>query len=95
MKTKYYSDQHVQLAANSKPISYSILLTLKRWCNGIGKAFDRLANPDYEPKVWEKKNRNGTVYWNVYDPVLGYTARFSSELEVRLWLDQYFNRLLD
>jgi hypothetical protein len=42
-----------------------------------------------EPRVWQKRDRHGNVIaWYVYDPQLGYTTSFSSELEVRLWFEQ-------
>ena len=95
MKTKYLSYQQVHLAANPNPRNYPVLLIWKYWFDRIGQAFNRLLASGSEPKVSEKKNRNGTVYWHVYDPVLDYTASFGSELEVRLWLDQYFARSPD
>lgn len=41
-----------------------------------------------EPKVRQKSNRRGEIWWEVYDPYTNLTARFASELEVRMWLDQ-------
>ncbi len=41
-----------------------------------------------EPKVRKKSNRRGEIWWEVYDPNRHLTANFTSELEVRMWLDQ-------
>ena len=43
-----------------------------------------------EPKVWEKRDRNGNTYWVAYDPANRCTATFSSEREVRIWLDERY-----
>jgi hypothetical protein len=41
-----------------------------------------------EPKVHKKSNRRGDMWWEVYDPYTNMKASFTSELEVRMWLDQ-------
>lgn len=41
-----------------------------------------------EPKVRKKSNRRGDIWWEVYDPQHNLTANFTSEAEVRMWLDQ-------
>ena len=41
-----------------------------------------------EPRVWQKRDRFGQTYWQVYDPIRDRFARFSSEQEVRQWLEQ-------
>ena len=43
-----------------------------------------------EPKVWKKTNRHGEIFWEVYDPYRNLKATFTSELEVRMWLDQRY-----
>jgi predicted DNA-binding transcriptional regulator AlpA len=45
-----------------------------------------------EPKVSEKRNRNGHPYYQVYDPVSNASATFSSEAEIRAWLEQRYYR---
>lgn len=44
-----------------------------------------------EPKVTQRRDRTGNLTWRVYDPVTGQAHQFSSESEVRSWLDQRFN----
>ena len=46
-----------------------------------------------EPKIVAQKNSYGKVYFKVYDPQTKWTGTFSSEQEVRIWLDQrYYSR---
>ncbi|MBD2066745.1 hypothetical protein H6F93_04260 [Leptolyngbya sp. FACHB-671] len=43
-----------------------------------------------EPQISQKRDRSGEVFWRVYDPTTGESARFNSELEVRFWLEQRY-----
>jgi len=43
-----------------------------------------------EPRIWQKQDRSGQVYWQVYDPIRNRSDRFSSEQEVRRWLEENF-----
>jgi hypothetical protein len=92
VKTKYLNYRQVQLTANSNLDSSDILLILKSWFNTVAKTLIRFIQPSDEPRVWEHQNRNGTVYWCVYDPTSGFKACLGSELEVRFWLEQHFSR---
>jgi hypothetical protein len=44
-----------------------------------------------EPKIWQKKDAEGNIIWHTYDPVSGYQARFDTEQEVRVWLEERYN----
>lgn len=53
--------------------------------------WDAVAAPtSSEPRVWQKRDRFGQIYWQVYDPIRDRSARFSSEQEVRQWLEENF-----
>ncbi|MEC4804027.1 MAG: hypothetical protein SAJ12_00545 [Jaaginema sp. PMC 1079.18] len=43
-----------------------------------------------EPKINIQRDRAGLVYWSVYDPVKGDRTRFTTEAEVRTWLEQRY-----
>lgn len=43
-----------------------------------------------EPKIYQKHDHNGNLYFQVYDPIAHQTSTFSSEQEVRVWLDQRY-----
>lgn len=90
MKTKPLSYQQINLTASStstqKTMWHFLANGFMQFCNAIANAI----RADYEPKVWEHKDRQGTTYWRVYDPLSGYTMRFASEMEVRMWLENYY-----
>jgi hypothetical protein len=45
-----------------------------------------------EPKVSERRDRKGRLYYQVYDPVSNSSAAFGSESEIRAWLEQRYYR---
>jgi hypothetical protein len=45
-----------------------------------------------ELKVFERCDRHGNVYYQVYDPFNRTSANFGSEAEIRAWLDQRYYR---
>jgi hypothetical protein len=47
---------------------------------------------DAEPKVWQKRDRKGNLFFQVYDPRTGQVARLSSENEVRAWIEERYRR---
>ena len=45
-----------------------------------------------EPHVKQKCDRKGNYYWQVYEPISGSYLSFSSEREVRTWLENRYYR---
>lgn len=43
-----------------------------------------------EIKIVEKTDKNGVLTWEVWDRVMGDRSTFSSEAEVRAWLDERY-----
>lgn len=43
-----------------------------------------------EPRLYSRKNRCGSPYWEIHDPIIGRRVFFSSEAEVRDWLDRRY-----
>lgn len=43
-----------------------------------------------EPKINQKCDRQGNIYWQIYDPVTRQYASFASEKEVRIWLEKRY-----
>lgn len=43
-----------------------------------------------EPKIHQKYDRHGNLYFQVYDPIAQQSSTFSTEQEVRIWLDQRY-----
>jgi hypothetical protein len=45
-----------------------------------------------ELKVFERCDRHGNLYYQVYDPYTQKSALFGSETEIRYWLEQRYAR---
>jgi hypothetical protein len=61
----------------------------------LGKIKTAIANQvqnGSEPRVWVRQDRQGNVYYQVYDPLSRRSATFSSESEIRYWLEQRYAR---
>ena len=43
-----------------------------------------------EPKITQCRDRQGNLYYQVYDPVTNRSDSFGSESEVRWWLEQRY-----
>lgn len=48
---------------------------------------DNALSLNTDPQIWQKKQDDGFVWW-VYDPATNQSMCFSSENEVRCWLDE-------
>lgn len=70
---------------SSKRISIN-LPSLEQLWNSLLDAFARSS----EPRIYQKRTHDGKFYFKVYDPVARQTNTFSSETEVRIWLDQRY-----
>lgn len=45
-----------------------------------------------EPRIQQRCDRTGQLYWSVHDPITQESHRFDSADEVRSWLDQRYYR---
>ncbi len=43
-----------------------------------------------EPRIYQKYDRQGKLYFRVYDPISGMSSTLNTEQEVRAWLDQRY-----
>lgn len=67
--------------------------TLPRWVQLWKRLISPLVNRA-EPKIYQKRDRWGNVYYQVHDPVSGFSGAFNTEEEVRIWLDRrYYDAL--
>jgi hypothetical protein len=58
------------------------------WLNQKWTALaDRLSR-SHEPRVWQKQNAAGEVFYHAYDPYSGRSAYLSSDVELRSWLEK-------
>lgn len=46
-----------------------------------------------EPQVWQKYDRQGNQYWQVYDVNTNKSHTFGSEQDVRAWLENRYHCL--
>jgi hypothetical protein len=66
----------------------SILALIKnRWQNAIVALTEKP-----ELKIWQKRDRDGHIYWHVHDPCTGESISFVSELEMLSWVDNLYSR---
>ncbi len=73
---------------HAKRMFRAIAVRLKSLLSDI---WDTISTPALnEPHVWQRRDRFGQIYWQVYDPIRDRTLTFDSEEEVRYWLDQRF-----
>lgn len=83
-----HSEQHYQelefINSNNESLPRTKFITwLKRVWRFIGGTIN-----NQEPKVWERRHHDGTLYYRTYDPISGQSLDYASEDEVRLWLEQ-------
>jgi hypothetical protein len=43
-------------------------------------------------QIWQKRDRFGNTYWQVYNPRTRQFTSFASETEVRMWIEQQLYR---
>jgi hypothetical protein len=43
-----------------------------------------------EPKVVQRVDAEGNVYWEIHDPSSGYIAYCSTEADVMVWLEKHY-----
>lgn len=55
----------------------------------LGDRAMRFFTGQTEPRIWQR-HRQGQSLWYAHDPVTNRTRQFSSEQEVRLWLEKRY-----
>lgn len=63
---------------------------LRSVLNQIGTAFLKLFDQSQEPRIAKRLDRWGNIYFSAYDPVDQKHYVFTSEQEVRIWLEQRY-----
>jgi hypothetical protein len=59
---------------------------------GVKKAIATWVAQTSEPKVSQRRDPTGRLYYQVYDPGSNTSAVFGSEAEIRAWLEQRYYR---
>ena len=68
----------------------SLTSRLRAVFSAVQTAILNLASTNQEPQITATRDRAGELQWRVYDPISGYRSRFSSEHEVRVWLESRY-----
>lgn len=43
-------------------------------------------------QIWRSGDRSGNPHWHVYDAQTNHTTNLSSEAEMRIWIEEYYDR---
>lgn len=43
-------------------------------------------------QVWQSNDRRGNAHWHVYDAQTNHTTNLSSEAEMRIWIEEHYDR---
>lgn len=65
---------------------------LQNTLNNLWQSVVRFLRVSPEPQVWTTQVEKYQTQWNVLDPVTGQSAQFSSEEDVRVWLEDRYNQ---
>lgn len=99
MKTKNWSslddrvfDRQSALDPYSKSLTNTLTKLKQQIADHLEDIDDRWAKLSTysEPKIWEKIDRFGNTYFQIFDSKSDRYLRFNSEEEVRCWLDRRF-----
>lgn len=59
----------------------------KSWFSKLRQAIATAFEPRQEPMFWKKRDRNGNIYWQGYNPASNCSVEFGSDDDARYWLD--------
>lgn len=77
-------------STEEKGLNFRDRATKNFWVGLLYAIGDWLLSGD-RPHIEEKRDRNGNLYFKVYDPCSQNPYIFDSESEVRAWLDRRYN----
>lgn len=64
---------------------------LIHWLSQVGNYFAHQLIQGQEPHIRQQRDRFGETVYHVYDPVTKQSAKYSTEEEVKIWLDERFH----
>ncbi|MGP1384831.1 MAG: hypothetical protein ACTS2F_14795 [Thainema sp.] len=73
-------------AARNQQAAHWLTAVLKQVKAAISKLFDQ----SQEPRITKRVDRWGNLYFSVYDPIDRSFRVFTSEQEIRIWLEQRY-----
>jgi membrane carboxypeptidase/penicillin-binding protein PbpC len=63
---------------------------LRASCNYLQQLIDRFMQQRSEPQISEHRDRQGNLYYQVYDVLTAKLITFGSEMEIKWWLEQRY-----
>jgi hypothetical protein len=72
----------------------SLRFNIVEYLKKLGDRIVEYFNSQSEIKVWQRQDRFGNEYWEVYDPKTNRSASFGSEDEVRIWIEEISHQQL-
>jgi hypothetical protein len=60
--------------------------------NSISQRLVAVMTNEQELQVWQSSDRSGKTWWHGYDPVTGRSVCRDSEAEMRIWLEERYNK---
>lgn len=92
MDSKWTTYKELELITEEAPNTVKTQFAIKAIFGKITTWLLSTLAPSNEPKIWFKTDRNGLVWWYIYDPVSNHRVCCSSQAEVLAWLeDRYYN----
>ncbi|HEY9670966.1 MAG TPA: hypothetical protein V6D11_05955 [Waterburya sp.] len=88
-----YSESEMQDALVKNPEQNRVTKTNpSSLINSIWQYIATVFEQRQEPKVWQRCDRYGQTLWYGYDPVTGWSVCRHSEGEIRIWIEERYNR---
>ncbi|MGK7891587.1 MAG: hypothetical protein AB4042_19840 [Leptolyngbyaceae cyanobacterium] len=84
--------QELELVAGRSPRVPHPIKTLATRLGQSAQGVLRWFTPSHDPHIWTTTLKGGQTCWHVYDPVDQQRLTLISEEEVRVWLDNRYNR---
>ncbi|MBD2460321.1 hypothetical protein H6G89_04620 [Oscillatoria sp. FACHB-1407] len=65
-------------------------LHLSSWLSRAWSVIVDVVSGHSEPRIWSSTDKTGMIWWHTYDPISNESGCFSSESEVRAWLERRY-----
>lgn len=84
MKNNYKNEKDIEKIVE---LSFESLV---KFLSQTGRKIFDFCERNNHLKIWQKTNRFGGIYWQVYNDRTGQYNYCNSEAEVRFWIEQQF-----
>ena len=89
---KYYFPKLVEQILNQAEPNFPKKNKLVSIINSISQRLVAVMTNEQELQVWQSSDRSGKTWWHGYDPVTGRSVCRDSEAEMRIWLEERYNK---